>query len=297
MFEGSPGTFEVSDTTGEASKALHEASEKVFEGSNATHEASDGFGEPPVNYSTIYKPKSNNMATPHCSLKYHEFGVLKLETFADGVRKGIYENDPPFTAPPLTEAQLTQLIENYHHRYDDYKNGGKLKKPAYLTAKAALIKGLDDTATFVDALPGVDENMITLAGYTPTKTTDSDAQVPATPGGAVISRGAAGELFAEVPKVDGADYYGCLVFARMPMPAQIAFNAAGQLVVTAGDTPEPNPNPTPEPHGQFAFFDVTKARKKRFTGLQSGVTYYFYFYAANTAGVSLLSEGRSLICG
>ena len=235
------------------------------------------------------------MNTPHCSLDYHQFGVLKLETFADGVRKGIYENDPPFTGPPLSKADIEKLIENYHHTYDDYKNGGKLKKPFFITAKAALIKGLDDTATFVDNLKGLTEEIILMGGYTPTKIVDSAGHIPAQTAGAIITRGGAGEMFAEVPKVDGAEYYGCIVFAGFPMPSMITLNTAGQLVVISGNNPNPNPNP--QPSGTVAVFDVTKGRKKRFTGLQTGTLYYFYFYTANATGVSILSDARSLTCG
>lgn len=240
------------------------------------------------------------MATPHCSLDYHQFGVLKLETFADGVRKGIYDNDPPFTAPPLTAIQFDALIEAYHHKYDDYKNGGKLQKPFFTAAKAALMKGLDDTAAFVDTRPGVNDDMIRMGGYNPTKTVDSEAQIPAQPAGAIITRGGAGEMFAEVPKIDGAEYYGCIVLAG-PLPGDVVLNASGQFVATHQNNPDPNPNPNPDPEPVpgtvVAVVDVNKSRKKRFIGLKTGVVYYFYFYAANATGVSLLSEVRNLSCG
>lgn len=240
------------------------------------------------------------MATSHCSRNYHGFGILKLETFADGVKTGIYNNDPPFTAPPLTEVQLNTLIENYHHKYDEYKNGGKLKKPFFVLAKAALIKGLDDIAEFVDNLTGVTDEIIAMGGYTPTKTIDSEGQAPAQTAGAIIKRGGEGEMFAEVPKVDGAVYYGCIVTAG-PLPAYITLNASGQLIaIKPSDVnPDPNPNPAPEPlpGTVIAVVDITKSRKKRFLGLHTGTVYYFYFYAANANGVSILSEVRSLICG
>ena len=237
------------------------------------------------------------MSTPHCSLDYHRFGVLKLETFADKVRKGIYENDPPFTTPPLTAIQFDTLIENYHHKYDDYKNGGILKKSFFMAAKAALIKGLDDTATFVDTRPGVNEEMILMGGYTPTKTVDSEGQIPAQPAGATITRGGAGEMFAEVPKVAGADYYGCIMAAEEPLPPTVALNASGQLIVMGQKGDDSAKALQPGDLFVAYIFDLTKSRKKRFIGLKTGTLYYFYFYAANATGVSILSEVRSLTCG
>ena len=237
------------------------------------------------------------MDSPHCSLDYHGFRILKFETFAAGVKTGVYSNPLIFTSPPLTEAQFQTLIENNHHSYDDYKNGGKLLKPAYLAAKALLMKGLDDTATYIDGLVGVDENMINKGGYNATKVVDSEGQVPAQPAGATITRGGEGEMFAEVPKIDGAVNYGCIAIAGQPLPAYITLNASGQFVMTSLNTPDPNPTPDPPQGAVVAVMDVSKSRKKRFLGLQSGVKYYFYFYASNATGVSILSEVRSMICG
>ena len=139
--------------------------------------------------------------------------------------------------------------------------------------------------------------MIRLGGYTPTKPIASDAQVPAQTAGAIITRGGAGEMFAEVPKVDGAIYYGCILVAGKPLPDAITLNANGQLVVVDNKTPEPPTEAKAASSSIIIVFDITKSRKKRFVGLQTGTLYYFYFYAANAAGVSILSEERSLTCG
>ena len=39
--------------------------------------------------------------------------------------------------------------------------------------------------------------------------------------------------------------------------------------------------------------DLNKARKKTFSSLQIGTTYYVYYWAVNAAGVSILSEPAS----
>jgi hypothetical protein len=235
------------------------------------------------------------METPHCSVDYHEFGFAKLLNFAGGVKLKIYTNDPPFTSPPLTEAQLNTLMENFHTAYTTYKNQGKLFKAEYLAARAALIKGLDDIGDFIEGLTGVDAEMISLGGYTPTKTTDTEATTPGQTAIPELKHGGAGEIFAEVPAVDGAEDYGCLVFAGQPMPSNFTF-LNGQIIVRPDTTPPfPGPTPPPGPMDPVFIHDVSKSRRKHFQGLKPGTIYYFYFYAANSAGVSILSAVRTMM--
>ena len=48
-----------------------------------------------------------------------------------------------------------------------------------------------------------------------------------------------------------------------------------------------------EAGGIGAILDLTKGRKKKFSNLQVGVTYYVYFWAMNAGGVSPLSDAVS----
>lgn len=218
----------------------------------------------------------------HCSLNYHAFGSTDLDTFAHLVSEGIYSNNPPFTAPPLTQAAFDALVGLHHDKYEAYKNGGAAQKGAYITAKNNLITALDSTADFVDGLSGVNEAMILLAGYTPTKTGDTKAVVPAAPVVEKINRVVKGTLNPVCKTSSGAESYGCLLLDK-PTTDGIIF-IDGMLIVNE------------DFKGEFRHI-VTKGRSKTFTNLKSGTEYWFFFYATNSAGVSGLGAGLSEVCG
>ena len=236
---------------------------------------------------------------PHCGLFYHEFNGADLDTFAHLVAEGIYTNNPPFTAPPLTQLAFNALVDAFHEKYEAYKNGGKAQKGAYTIARTNLIKALDDTADYVDALPAVDDGMIQLAGYTPTKTGDTSAVPPPTPTDVKLSHGASGEIKAECGAITGSITYGCLIIAEKPLPDGFAITNAGQIIISENKPTPPIPPIPPQQNdeGSLIILDLTKSRKKRFTGLVKGTEYFFYFYAINSAGVSQLSEMKSMVCG
>ena len=234
--------------------------------------------------------------TPHCSLNYHHFKFPEIETFAHGVSTGIYSHKPPFDSPPLSKADFDNLVDAYHKTYEAYKNGGKSQKGDFLIAKTNLFAALDTTANYVDNIANVDADMITLAGYTPTKTGDTKAVTPAVPTGVVITRGVTSELLAECGAVHGATFCGCIMVAGGPLPSGVAMNGAGQLIAV-NQKDNSNLNPNANQNAIVVAIDLTKSRKKQFNGLVKGVEYFFYFYAGNTAGISQLSEVQSLMCG
>ncbi len=228
-----------------------------------------------------------------CRINYHNYGIAVVPVFAGGVKTGVYTNTSEFSAPPITESQLNTLIGNYNTTYEEYKNGGKLKKPFFTEAKKALMNGLDSIADYINGLSGLTPEIIEMGGYTPTKTIDSVVNPPAIPQGAMLSRGAIGQLFAEVPKVVGAETYGCIVFAGLPIMDSLTF-ANGQFIASEDKDPAAKAD---KGSNVIVVIDVTKGRKKQFINLQPGTEYFFYFYAGNASGVSLLSEVRSIICG
>lgn len=230
----------------------------------------------------------------HCSLSYHHLGIDVLDVFSVGVRDGVFNNKPPFDAPPTDKDTFQKFIDSYINTRGAYVQGGLAQKGPFQEAKAALLKTLDTFADFVDGIAKGNVNIITLGGFVPTKIGSTEHHAPEQPKAAQIKRGATGELFAEVPVVAGAEWYGCIVFAGMPMPSALSLNAVGQLVV-AQNKPQ-NPEMKMPETNIIALFDLNKNRKKKFSGLQSHVTYYFYFYAANATGVSPLSEVSSLEC-
>lgn len=234
------------------------------------------------------------MTSVKCRMNYHAMTIFNVPVFAGGVKTGVYTNTTEFPAPPITEAQLTTLINNYNTTYEEYKNGGKLKKPFFTEAKKALMNGLDDIANYINNLSGLTPEIFEMGGYVPTKTVATGGNAPATPQGAILNRGSIGQLFAEVLKVKDAESYGCLVFVGQPLPADYLTFTKGQLIASKGTGADAM---AASGSNVVVIIDVTKGRKKQFINLQPGVEYFFYFYAVNANGVSQLSEVRSIVCG
>jgi hypothetical protein len=226
---------------------------------------------------------------PHCSVDYHEFSGPDLETQGHKVSTGIYSNDPPFTAPPYAKLVFDGMVEDVHNTYEAYHNGGVAQKGAYMTARNILITALDTTGKFVDDLTGVDDAMITLAGFRPTKTGQTKSVVPVAPEldmDAIDTKTKGWLKFTSKP-VAGAEFYGCIVLEQ-PLNDNISF-VFGQVSFSS----PPGPGPIPFNVRMV----VTKGRYKELPGLTSGREYWVYLYAGNTAGVSSLSNGVSIVCG
>jgi hypothetical protein len=224
------------------------------------------------------------MLKSQCSRSYHDKAADVIDVFAIGVKTGVYTHNPPFVAPPMTEPQFDAFIQTYMTKRSDYVQGGLAQKGAFQAAKAALLDALDQFAEYVDEIADGDANVITDAGFVPTDVTKTPAVKP---GQSVVSvkRGIGGELFASCAKVTGVTYYGCIMVAGQPLPEGAYLTPEGKLIFEAIAGPMPG-----------LVFDLTRQREKQFSGLTHDVTYYFYFYLVNTAGVGPLSEVVSIIC-
>ena len=107
-----------------------------------------------------------------------------------------------------------------------------------------------------------------------------------------VKRGAPLELIASCDSVPGAKYYGCLVTEGAPKPDWLTISPDGKAIVSF-DHPAP---PVPGPEMTGFIVDLNMQRIKSFTNLKHDVTYYFYYYVVNSAGVSILSEVVSIVC-
>jgi hypothetical protein len=232
--------------------------------------------------------KTINMRKIRCRLSFHFYKNENLEVFAIAVRDGIYGNVAVFMTPPLTVVQLQVLIDNFMNAYGAYKVGGIAQKGPYQIAKEALMDALDTLAAYVDGIADGDENTILLAGFVPTKGNISQANPPTQPQLVTITRAVPGTFVTECAVVEGADSYGGLLTAEL-LPPGTGINANGQIVSNDNGVAGPAaPATTP---GTVRFIaDFNKGRKKIFSGLQIGSTYYMYYWAVNAAGVSILSE-------
>jgi hypothetical protein len=217
---------------------------------------------------------------PTCSLSYHRLPDEELDDFATGVRVGLQNNLALFPTPPVLPPSLQALIDDYEVKRSAYKRGGLDQKPAFEQAKTLLMNGLDDNAAYVDSIADGNEAIIVAAGYVPTNTTTSPSQVPSKPEVRVKRGEASGQLLAECKPIKGAQYFGCIVSEGSPLEGNVLTDEV--IFLSAGSKSNVGMN-------------VAKDRKKVFSGLQPGTTYYFYFYAVNAAGVSALSDAVSIM--
>ena len=75
------------------------------------------------------------MVVVKCSLAYHKTNVGKLDTFAVGVRDGIYGHPAEFATPAIAEVDFNAAITAYIDTYGAYAQGGKHKKDPTLRQK------------------------------------------------------------------------------------------------------------------------------------------------------------------
>ena len=229
----------------------------------------------------------------HCSLNYHDLPLNEVENFALGVKAGYYGNNPPFDVLTLTEVAFTALITDYVNKRGAYVSGGLAQKGPFLIAKTALMDGLDFLAGEVDKKALGNKDIIILAGFVPTDTTNSSNVKPGQ-GTVTIKRGIAGELIATCSLVPGAKHYGCIMVEGGQLPNFITINADGMVVVQRTDPPQNFNGDDSKITGVWV--DLTDQRVKHFTGLKHDAIYYFYFYAVNATGVGPFSEVVSMVC-
>lgn len=231
------------------------------------------------------------MVKIRCKLNYHELRTTKIKVFAIGVRDGVFGNNPPFAAPPVTQAALQLLIDDYAAKYDAYTlHTASISEVD--DARDLLMAELDLIRPYIDTVANGNATIISLAGYEPTKGNSSTVIKPIQPIGVTLERGIQDELAAECAAIPGADSYGAVLVAE-PLPEWFVINGFGQVVMQQGNTPAPIPPAAPTPGSIGAILDLTKGRKKKFSNLQVGVTYYVYFWAMNAGGVSPISVGVS----
>ncbi len=222
----------------------------------------------------------------HCSLNYHFLSANDLPPFANGVKKGLFDNVTVFNSSkeptlPVTESELSVLIAGEVQAYAAYKTGGAAQKVPYILARKLLVAKLDAIAGYVDVLSGGDASVIALAGFAPTYFGDfSKSGIPSPPQEVAVSNGTtSGSIHAECESFGPQHQYGCIVTEAVPLSADIKIDNAGHLLIPAN-----------QPYN--IFFDLNHSRKKHFVGLKAGVEYHVYFYVVSNYGVSLLSAER-----
>ena len=224
---------------------------------------------------------------------YQRAKAGKLNVDATAIKNGVYGYPMLFTMPPVTQAVFLALITSYTDTYGTYKDGGSAQKGFYEAAMQALLEAMDLNASYVDTVADGDPNIITQAGYVPTKGSYSETPIPAQPTGVIMTRGILGVLYAECENVPFATSYISILTANQPLPPNVALNAVGQIVFSDSGANAMN-NENIVSQGRI---DINASRKKTFKNLVPGVTYYVAFVAINSAGVSGISLSVGLLCG
>jgi hypothetical protein len=216
-----------------------------------------------------------------------------LEAFIVGVKKGIYENPGTFVTPPMAEADLMAIIATWVLKYNAY-TARTLSKASMEETWVVVITTLNTFSVYVDSVAMGNAITIALGGFEPTKGSSSDVNPPAQPTGVTITRTAIPTKLVtvtECAQIPGAETYGALLIAHKPLPEGFMINASGQIIVMddeEGSGPAAMAAVPGIPEIKFVI-DLTKTRKKKFIGLEIGVTYYLYYWAINAGGVSPLS--------
>lgn len=246
------------------------------------------------------------MSNSKCLMTFKKLKIDEKDTFAVGVRDGIFNNPTIFNSPPLTLPLFDGLITMFINKRGAYKAGGNLQRGDYEMANMALIDGLVSMARYVDTVAMGNAAIIWTSGFRPSKGSSSQQPAPGQMIGVTVKRGSTGVLMGECANDSVVDFYGCIITEGAPLPEGFKIDAAGQIWLRPNDSAGINPE-TGEAitvRGLFASqaqvkgaaFSLTKGRKKKFIGLTAGMTYYFYFYGVNAQGVGALSEPKSIIC-
>jgi hypothetical protein len=221
------------------------------------------------------------MKTITCRLEYHRFGTSALDTFSNEVKNGIFNNPTVFVSPPLRDSEVTEKQNAFNNAAADYVQYGITKKVAFVEAKTILMDTLDTLAAYVDSVALGNVSIIALGGFVPTSDTlQSTEPLPKIEAFLVSLSKSSGEILVDIPAYANQlnVNYNCICVEDAPLQAPALYN--GQIVLHATDP--------------MVRQDFNKSRKKVFAGLTPGKKYYFYVFAANTAGVSPLSNPLSI---
>ncbi len=225
-------------------------------------------------------------------MNYHSLTGSNLTTFSVGVVNGVYGHPTTFPAPTITQLAIEALIDAFVTENAAYE-GHTATKAEMEDKKAELMAGLDTEAAYVNTITTTDPTIIELAGFIATKGNGTKKNKPGQVTGITLDRGISRELISECPVTENAEGYGALLVANNPLPPNIVITDGGQILIEDDGMPGPSPGAVPLPGSINVILDLTKGRKKTFSNLQIGTTYYVYYWAMNSAGVSVLSDGVS----
>jgi len=250
-------------------------------------------GRPIFHFNINHNQKQHVMRSFVKRTAYSRSLVGALDEPATKVKNNMYLNSGTFVDPPMPAAEFAALVLSYTAKYRAFKDGGATAKAEFLQVETALMNAMNDAAFYVDTVADGDSAIVILAGFEPTKETQTPKAKPVQIEGVELLLGEPGELIGQCDKQEGVDVYVAILTAGNPVPSSIKIDKAGQLMLSDNEaTPEFRFGST----DTSAIIDFTKGRKKSFLGLTPGVIYYITYFGINATGVGQMSDPVARMC-
>ena len=194
---------------------------------------------------------------------------------------------PLFIGPqPMTPTALQTLITNFDSTQSAAKQGGKLARAPYVTATAAFKDGLVLYAPYVSKIANGDVAILALTPLPTTERKDFALLIlaGALAAGLFSKKGMIGQFFVDCISFGPKVGYFAIICEGGVLPAGVTLSRTGQLKIPLGCT-------------MNIFTSCTSTKKKKFSNLTPGVTYFVYYvltYGADTVG--FLGTPLEVIC-
>ncbi len=216
-----------------------------------------------------------------------------FDIFQEGLVKAVLENAVLWQIPDSETENLSIGQSNWSEAWNKVKNkstaSGVQREAKNLERKKYCKILRPFIQRWVFRNPHMNSAAVETCGLKP-RNYGKHGSLPPVPVRITIKRPDTGQMTAWCEALAGVDAYGCIVVAGGPLPPYIKRNGSGQWVVSRSAAAAGS-------EGEVLFIiDESKGRKKKFTGLVPGLSYYFYFYTINARGVSALSNPQVLVC-
>lgn len=187
---------------------------------------------------------------------------------------------------PLTPEELDTLITNFTTAQSNAESGGKLAIPAYLAATLALKNGIALFGPYVDMIAKGDVVILALTPMPTTARKDFVALIlaGALAAGLISKKGMSGQFITDCKSYGPKVGYFAIISEGIVLPKEVTLSSKGQLFIPL----ECNIN---------IFTSITTTKRKTFSNLKPGTTYYVYYvltYGPETVG--FLEKPLEVIC-
>ena len=202
-------------------------------------------------------------------------GVGKLAGMASDLKVAM--TGPLFIGTqPFTPTAFQTLITNFTSTKSAAKSGGKLAQPAYTTATAALKDGIVLYGPYIDSIAKGDIVILALTPLPTTAKKDFASLIlaGALAAGLISKKGMIGQFITNCTSYGPKVGYFAIICEGGVLPAGVTLDRKGQLKIPLGCT-------------MNIFCSSTSSKKKTFSNLTPGVSYFVYYvltYGPDTVG-------------